>query len=50
MLTYADVRDLASALLQKADLLLMDEPTNHLDVRAIEWLEKELVDEYLKKD
>ncbi len=44
MLTYADVWALASALLQKADLLLMDEPTNHLDVRAIEWLEKELVD------
>ncbi len=31
--------DLAAALLQRPDLLLMDEPTNHLDVTSVEWLE-----------
>ncbi|KPA17682.1 multidrug ABC transporter ATP-binding protein [Candidatus Magnetomorum sp. HK-1] len=31
---------IATALLQKPDVLLMDEPTNHLDVEGIIWLEK----------
>lgn len=34
---------LATALINKSDLLILDEPTNHLDNDSIEWLE-----EYLK--
>jgi len=32
--------DLASALIQQTDLLMLDEPTNFLDLPAIVWLEK----------
>jgi ATP-binding cassette, subfamily F, member 3 len=35
---------LARLLASQPDLLLLDEPTNHLDLRAIEWLEKFLID------
>jgi ATP-binding cassette subfamily F protein uup len=38
---------LASALINKADLLILDEPTNHLDLQMIDWLEKYLKDEKL---
>ena len=31
--------ELARAMLQKADILLLDEPSNHLDVDNIKWLE-----------
>ncbi len=36
---------LATALIDKADLLILDEPTNHLDLQMIDWLEK-----YLKSE
>ena len=36
---------LATALINKADLLILDEPTNHLDLQMIDWLEKYLRDE-----
>jgi ATP-binding cassette subfamily F protein uup len=31
---------LATALIDKADILMLDEPTNHLDLEMIDWLEK----------
>lgn len=34
---------LAQALFGKPDILLLDEPTNHLDLKAIQWLEKFLM-------
>ncbi len=34
---------LAKALVSSPELLLLDEPTNHLDIKAIEWLEEQLV-------
>ena len=37
---------LAKLLLESPDLLLLDEPTNHLDIKAIEWLEHFLNNEY----
>ncbi|KAI9744781.1 MAG: hypothetical protein M1818_001706 [Claussenomyces sp. TS43310] len=36
--------DLASALLQESDILILDEPTNFLDLLGILWLEKHLLD------
>jgi len=38
---------LATALIDKADVLILDEPTNHLDLQMINWLEKYLIDEKL---
>ncbi|MEN8121001.1 MAG: ABC-F family ATP-binding cassette domain-containing protein [Bacteroidota bacterium] len=38
---------LATALIDKADILILDEPTNHLDLQMIDWLEKYLKDEKL---
>ncbi len=35
--------NLAKLLISEPDLLLLDEPTNHLDIKAIEWLEKFLI-------
>ncbi len=35
---------LARALIQEPDLLVLDEPTNHLDIKAMEWLERYLLD------
>ena len=34
---------LAQALVINPELLLLDEPTNHLDLKAIEWLEEQLL-------
>ncbi|MBT3980381.1 MAG: ATP-binding cassette domain-containing protein [Bacteriovoracaceae bacterium] len=34
---------LAQALFGAPDILLLDEPTNHLDIKAIDWLEKFLL-------
>ena len=39
---------IASALLQKPDLLLMDEPTNHLDVVNVQWVVDYINSEKLK--
>ncbi len=36
---------LATALIDKADLVILDEPTNHLDLQMIDWLEKYLKNE-----
>lgn len=38
---------LATALIDKADVLILDEPTNHLDLQMIDWLEKYLKNEKL---
>lgn len=39
--------DIAKALMDDPDLLIMDEPTNHLDLEGIEWLEQFLNKEKL---
>lgn len=36
---------LAQALFGKPDILLLDEPTNDLDIKAIQWLEKFIMDQ-----
>ncbi len=34
---------LARVVISRPDLLILDEPTNHLDIKALEWLEKYLM-------
>jgi len=34
---------LARVVISRPDVLILDEPTNHLDIRALEWLEKYLM-------
>ena len=34
---------LARVVISRPDVLILDEPTNHLDIRALEWLEKYLL-------
>lgn len=34
---------LARIVISRPDVLILDEPTNHLDIRALEWLEKYLL-------
>lgn len=34
---------LARVVISRPDLLILDEPTNHLDIKALEWLEKYLL-------
>lgn len=37
---------LARLLVSSPDLAILDEPTNHLDLRAVEWLERYLIDKF----
>lgn len=37
---------LARVLVSRPDLAILDEPTNHLDLKAVEWLERWLIDKF----